>query len=78
MQFNPDPSKQANKVIFSRKSDSTNFSRLPINNFKFNNNSIANENFQKKIEKVKYRACLAITDVLQETSKKKKNYDELG
>ena len=38
MQFNPDPNKQANAVIFSRKSDSANDFHPSI---KFNNNSIA-------------------------------------
>ena len=37
MQFNPDPNKQANEVIFSRKSDSANVFHPPI---KLNNNSI--------------------------------------
>ena len=36
-----------------------------------------NENFQDKIEKVQYRACLAITGAIQGTSKEK-NYDKLG
>ena len=36
-----------------------------------------NENFQGKIEKVQYRACLAITGAIQGTSKEK-IYDELG
>ena len=38
MQFNPDPNKQANEVIFSRKKKSNNFSHPPI---KFNNNDIS-------------------------------------
>ena len=36
-----------------------------------------NENFQKKLEKVKYRTCLAITSAIQGTSRIKL-YDELG
>ena len=36
-----------------------------------------NVNFQDKIEKVRYRACLAITGAIQGTSKEK-IYDELG
>ena len=36
-----------------------------------------NENFQNKIEKVQYRACLAITGAIQGTSREK-IYDELG
>ena len=36
-----------------------------------------NENFQKKIEKVQYRASLAITGAIQGTSREK-NYDQLG
>ena len=139
MQFNADPNKQANEVIFSRKSDSANVFLPPI---KFNNNSIPkcpsqkhlgialdsklnfsshvdekikkcnkliglirrlsvnhprkalltiykaiirphldygdvlydkpnNENFQDKIEKVQYRACLAIAGAMQEHQKKK-------
>ena len=36
-----------------------------------------NENFQNKIEKVQYRACLAITGALQGTSREK-IYEELG
>ena len=35
MQFNPDPNKQANEVIFSEKPSSNNLSYQPI---KFNNN----------------------------------------
>ena len=38
MQFNPDPNKQANEVIFSRKTNSNNLSHPPI---KFNNNNIS-------------------------------------
>ena len=145
MQFNPDPNKQANEVIFSRKTSSNNLSHPPI---KFNNNSISkclhqkhlgivldsklnfndhvdqkikkcnriislisrlsinlsrnalltiyksfvrphldygdilcdnpnNENFQNKLGKVQYRACLAITCAIQGTSRTKL-YDELG
>jgi len=36
-----------------------------------------NENFQNKIEKVQYRACLAITNAIQGTSRERL-YDELG
>ena len=36
-----------------------------------------NENFQNKIEKVQYRAYLAITGAIQETYREK-NYEELG
>ena len=36
-----------------------------------------NENFQNKLEKVQYRACLAITGAIQGTSRIKL-YDELG
>ena len=36
-----------------------------------------NENFQNKLEKVQYRACLAITGAIQGTSRQK-HYDELG
>ena len=145
MQFNPDPNKQANEVIFSRKTSSNNLSHPPI---KFNNNDISkcphqkhleivldsklnfnahvdqkikkcnriiglirrlsinlprnalltiyksfvrphldygdilydkpnNENFQNKLAKVQYRACLAITGAIQGTSGTKL-YDELG
>ena len=38
MQSNPDPNKEANEVVFSRKSDSENVFHPSI---KFNNNSIA-------------------------------------
>ena len=126
MQFNPDHNKQANEVIFSRKTNSINLSHPPI---KFNNNNISkcphqkhlgivldsklnfnatinlprnalltihksfvrphldygdilydkpnNGNFQNKLEKVQYRACLAITGAIQGTSRIKL-YDELG
>ena len=37
MQFNPDPNKQANVVIFSRKSNSNSFSYPPV---KLNENNI--------------------------------------
>ena len=46
MQFNPDPDKQANEVIFSRKSDSANVFLPPI---KFNNNSILKCSSQKHL-----------------------------
>ena len=143
MQFNPDPNKQANEVIFSKKLNGISYP--PV---KFNNNDIAkcsdqkhlgivldsmlnfeshvnqkikkcnkligvirrlsvhlprtalltiyksfirpnldygdilydkpkNENFQNKLEKVQYRACLAITNAIQGTSKDRL-YDELG
>ena len=39
MQFNADPNKQANEVIFSLKTSSNNLSHPPIN---FNNNDISN------------------------------------
>ena len=145
MQFNPDPYKQANEVIFSRKTNSNNLSHPPI---KFSNNNISKcphqkhlgivldsklnfnahvdqknkkcnrmiglirrlsinlprnalptiyksfvrphlgygdtlydkpnkENFQNKLEKVQYRACLAMTGAIQGTSRIKL-YDELG
>ena len=144
MQFNPDPNKQANEVIFSRRSKID----LSYPSVKFNNNDIAtcsdqkhlgivldsklnfashvnqkikkynkliglirrlsvhlprnalltiyksfvrpnleygdilydkpdNQNFQSKLEKVQYRACLAITNAIQGTSKER-IYDELG
>ena len=144
MQFNPDPNKQANEVIFSRKS-TVDMSHPPV---KFNNNDIVkcsdqkhlgivldtklnfdshinqkikkcnkligvirrlsvhlprnalltiyksfirpnldygdilydkpnNENFQNKLERVQYRACLAITNAIKGTSKQRL-YDELG
>ena len=144
MQFNPDPNKQANEVIFSRRSKID----LSYPSVKFNNNDIVtcsdqkhlgivldsklnfashvnqkikkcnkliglirrlsvhlprnalltiyksfvrpnldygdilydkpdNQNFQSKLEKVQYRACLAITNVIQGTSKER-IYDELG
>ena len=37
MQFNPDPNKQANEIIFSRKLVSTNLSHPPV---KFYNNNV--------------------------------------
>ena len=40
-------------------------------------NQLNNENFQNKIEKLHYRACLKISGAIQKTSKEK-NYDELG
>ena len=46
MQFNPDPNKQANEVIFSRKSSSNNLSHPPI---KFNNNDISKCPHQKHL-----------------------------
>ena len=47
MQFNPDPNKQANEVIFFRKSNSANVFHPSI---KFNNNSIAKCPSQKHLE----------------------------
>ena len=143
MEFNPDPKKQANEVIFSRRSNTV--LHPPAI---FNNNSIAkclyqkhlgnvldskldffihikhkikrcttitgllsilsvcfsrkvlhtiynsfvkphldygdilcdkpdNENFESKIEKVQYKACVAITAVIQGRSRKRL-YDKLG
>ena len=46
MQFNPDPNKQANEVIFSRKTSSNNLSHPPI---KFNNNEISKCPHQKHL-----------------------------
>ena len=46
MQFNPDPNKQANEVIFSRKTSSNNLSHPPI---KFNNNDISKCPHQKHL-----------------------------
>ena len=40
-------------------------------------NQLYNENFQNKIKKLHYRACLEISGAIQRTSKEK-NYDELG
>ena len=143
MQFNPDPKKQANESIFSRKSKSVSYPPLI-----FNNNSIAkcsyqkhlgvvlhskldfsihtehkikrcnkiigllqrlsvcfprkalltivesfikpridygdilydkpdNQNFESKIKKYHYKACIAVTGAIQGTSRKG-FYDELG
>ena len=36
-----------------------------------------NLNFESKIEKVQYKACIAITDAIQGTSREQ-HYDELG
>ena len=44
MTFNPDPNKQAQEVIFSRKIKKT--SHTPL---KFNNNSVKQEQFQKHL-----------------------------
>ena len=46
MQFNPDPNKQANEVIFSQKTSSNNLSHPPI---KFNNNGISKCPHQKHL-----------------------------
>ena len=46
MQFNPDPNKQANEVIFFRKTSSNNLSHPPI---KFNNNDISKCPHQKHL-----------------------------
>ena len=46
MQFSPDPNKQANGVIFSRKTNSDNLSHPPI---KFNNNDISKCPHQKHL-----------------------------
>ena len=145
MQFNPNPNKQVNEVIFSRKSNSNSFPYPPV---KFSENNITkcsyqkhlgkvldsklsfnthidqkikkcnkliglmkrlsvnlprsallkiyksfirpnleygdilydkpdNENFQNRIEKVKYKACLAITGAIQRTSRETL-YEDLG
>ena len=49
MQFNPDPNKQANEIIFSRKLVSKNLSHPPV---KFNNNNITRCSHQKHLEVV--------------------------
>ena len=46
MQFNPDPNKQANEVIFSRKSNSNSFPYPPV---KFNENNITKCSHQKHL-----------------------------
>ena len=46
MQFNPDPKKQANEVVFSRKSVSHGLSHPPI---KFNERDIKKCNHQKHL-----------------------------
>ena len=46
MQFNPAPTKQANEVIFSRKTSSNNLLHPPI---KFNNNDITKYQHQKHL-----------------------------
>ena len=46
MQFNPDPNKQTNEVIFSRKSSSNSFSYPPV---KFNKNNITKCSHQKHL-----------------------------
>ena len=49
MQFNPDPNKQANEVIFSRKSNSNSFPYPPV---KFSENNITKCSYQKHLGKV--------------------------
>ena len=49
MQFNLDPNKQANEIIFSRKLVSKNLSHPPV---KFNNNNITRCSHQKHLEVV--------------------------
>ena len=46
MQFNPDPNKQANEVIFSRKSNSNSFPYPPV---KFSENNITRCSYQKHL-----------------------------
>ena len=46
MQFNPDPNKQANEVIFSRISNSNSFPYTPV---KFNENNITKCSYQKHL-----------------------------
>ena len=46
MQFNPDPKKQENEIIFSCKSVSNNLSHPPV---KFNNNIITRSSHQKHL-----------------------------
>ena len=49
MQFNPDPNKQANEIIFSRKLVSNNLSHAPV---KFNNNNLTTCSHQKHLRVV--------------------------
>ena len=46
MQFNPDPNKNANGVVFSRKSNASNLTYLPV---KLNNVSITKCSHQKHL-----------------------------
>ena len=46
MQFDPDPNKQANEVVFSRKSNSNSFLYPPV---KFNENNITKCSYQKHL-----------------------------
>ena len=46
MQFDPNPNKQANEIIFPRKLVSNNLSHLPV---KFNNSNITRCSHQKHL-----------------------------
>ena len=73
MQFNPDPNKQANEVIFSRKSNS-----FPYPPVKFNENNITKCSYQKHLGIVldsklnfnthidqKYKKCLKLIGLIK-------------
>ena len=64
MNFNPNPSKQAREVIFSRKAKE--IYHLPL---VFNNTSISQSSSQKhmgvKLESIQYNVCLAIASYLK-------------
>ena len=64
MQFNPDPNKQANEIIFSRKLVSNNLSHPPV---KFNNNNITRCSHQKHLGVVLDSNLKAKAGVLEAT-----------
>ena len=74
MSFNLDRSKQAQEVIFSRK---TSIQSHPVLTFDNSPVTKTTENFCEKIESIQYQAALAITGAIHGTSQTKL-YKELG
>ena len=80
MKFNPDPNKQAHEVHFSNRTNKDSSLFIKFNNNKVKTISLQKhlglildeqlnkESFISKLERVQYKACLAITGVIQGTS----------
>ena len=75
MQFNPDPNKPANEVIFSQKTSSNNLSQPPI---KSNNNDISKCSHQKHLGIVLYSKLNFNAHVDQKIKKRNRIIGPIG